>query len=135
MTPRTVARIGVAPRAAGPSIARPARPRPAPVNRPGAVDRRLTVSPTLGTPLNPVEGRPETDQPEPATPPSPLPMPVGGMSASSLLAGSSAGGTNGTPGALLALASSFAFIYWRSLQRQIVKIPTGLPLVVLTPPG
>ncbi|HVC34966.1 MAG TPA: hypothetical protein VNL16_15750 [Chloroflexota bacterium] len=45
------------------------------------------------------------------------------------------GGPGGAPGPLLTLATAFAFIVWRALQRQTFRMPPGIALDVLVPPG
>jgi len=95
----------------------------------------IGMPPTIGIPLSVVEGVRSTDSwDDRAIPPVQLPL-SNEMSATSLFSGSAGGGMGGAPGALLALAPTFAFIVWRAIQRQNLQIPTGLPTVVLTPPG
>ncbi len=82
-----------------------------------------------------------TGAPEPYVAETSVPAPFTTTTASgagpttSVGSGSAGGGSSSAPGALLALSSIFALTYWRTLQRQLLKIPAGIPQDVPTPPG
>ena len=101
----------------------------------GSIPSMIAMPPTIGVPLSVVDGV-QTSGSEDGGSVPPVQVPLSeGMSSTSLFSGSAGGGIGGAPGALLALSSTFAFIVWRAIQRQVVHIPSGLPQVVLTPPG